>query len=669
MKKSLFLTNILLLSSLLGFSQLPVSTTAANKNVVLEEYTGIYCVYCPDGHKIANQIKAANSSRVVLINVHTGGYAAPTGADPDFRTTFGTALAGQTGLTGYPSGTVNRHVFSGTATASSRSVWTANSTTILGQSSYANVALEGSLDVATRVLTVNTEVYITGTAPSSLKLNVALLQNNLAGPQTGGATYNPTQINSAGDYIHGHMLRHLITGQWGDTITTTSTGTLISRTYTYTIPADLNGIPFNLGDLELAAFIAEGNQEIITGANGPIAYVIPPGSSMVDLSSASAITAPSSYCSSSIVPSVVITNAGTNTLDTFEVSYSLNGGTPVTMPVYTTLAANASTTVNFPAATLSAGSNTIEFNCNVDNAATYVELSTINNTSLSSEMITVSNTAITGAVTEPFEGYVYATVSGTNSFALNPNAISAFILNTANTSQTTPIGGFGNSDGVFRWRFYDIAAGESSSILYDKLSFNGNTGSMIEFDLSYAQYDASSNDKLDIEISTDCGANWSSVYSKSGTTLSTNTDFSTATYYPVDKWRKETVDLSTYDGQGSVLIKFTGTSDYGNNLYIDNIRFVDAVSTSIDEKENTASLNLFPNPSNGQVTLNYASNVESTVSVSIINVIGELVYSENGANKAGSYSNVLDLSHLPKGVYMVNVKANNATTTKKLIIQ
>ena len=50
-------------------AQTIVSTSPANKNVVLEEFTGIYCTYCPDGHKIAQQIKDANASRVVLVNV------------------------------------------------------------------------------------------------------------------------------------------------------------------------------------------------------------------------------------------------------------------------------------------------------------------------------------------------------------------------------------------------------------------------------------------------------------------------------------------------------------------------------------------------------------------------------------------------------------------------
>ena len=669
MKKSLFITNLLLFGSLMGFSQLPVDTTAQNKNVVLEEYTGIRCTFCPDGHRRAQAIKTANPGRVVLVNIHTGSYAAPVAGQPDYTTSFGAALASQTGLTGYPSGTVNRTVFSGTTTASSRADWAANSATTLAQASYANIALEGSIDIPTRVLTVNTEVYITGTAPSSLKLNIALLQNNVLGPQT-GATANPTQINSNGDYIHGHMLRHLITGQWGDTISTTAMGTKITRTYTYTIPADINGIPLVLGDLEIAGFVAEGNQTVVTGANGPISFVAPSGVSLVDLSSSSATTNPSSYCTASVVPSISVTNNSSVAIDTFEVSYQLNGGASVTQAVYTPLAASATSTINFPSVTLPSGTNVITFDCNVNNANLLLEVATGNNASSNSQIVTVSSTALTGAIAEQFEGYAYATEAPNNSFAINPNGAAAFILNTANVSSTAPpIGGFGNSDGAFRWRFYSIPDGESSSLLYDKLSFTGNTNTEIEFDLSYAQYNSTSNDELAVEISTDCGATWSTVYSKSGSTLST-APANTGQYYPTSAtdWRTETIDLSAYDGQSSVLIKFNGNSNYGNNLYIDNLRIVDATTSSIDENEVSATLNLFPNPSNGFVNLEYISGKQGVVSISVMNTLGATVYSANGVSN-GSLNKTIDLSNLTKGIYFVNVSSNNGTTTKKLIVQ
>ena len=45
-----------------------VDTTQQNKNVIIEEFTGIGCVYCPDGHLIAQNLHNANPNDVFLIN-------------------------------------------------------------------------------------------------------------------------------------------------------------------------------------------------------------------------------------------------------------------------------------------------------------------------------------------------------------------------------------------------------------------------------------------------------------------------------------------------------------------------------------------------------------------------------------------------------------------------
>ncbi|NOR88336.1 MAG: Omp28-related outer membrane protein, partial [Bacteroidales bacterium] len=209
------------------FSQTIVGTDPENKNVVLEEFTGIHCVYCPDGHAIAQAIYDQHPNDVVLINIHTGSFASPGAGEPDYRTQWGSAIAGQSGLTGYPAGTVNRHLFSGwsqgSGTAMSRNYWSPAANIVFDEASYLNVALEATIIPATRQLSVLVEVYYTGDSPESVNLlNVAILQSNIFGPQTGGG---------AGDnYNHKHMLRHLLTGQWGVEISETTEGSFFTTT-------------------------------------------------------------------------------------------------------------------------------------------------------------------------------------------------------------------------------------------------------------------------------------------------------------------------------------------------------------------------------------------------------------------------------------------------------
>jgi hypothetical protein len=235
-----------------------VTTQPTKKNVVLEEYTGIHCQYCPEGHVISQAILDNNPGRVSVIAIHQGGYATPNAGEPDYRTPFGDPLAGQTGLSGYPSGTVNRHVFTGGVTALGRGDWTASSNIIMAEVSPVNVGVTSSIDTTTRVLTVHVELFYTGNSATSTNyINVALIQDSIHGPQTGGGAGN--------NYIHMHMLRFLVTDQWGDAVTTTTTGSLVERTYTYTIPAAYNSVPCVLTHCQVVAFVTESHQEILSG--------------------------------------------------------------------------------------------------------------------------------------------------------------------------------------------------------------------------------------------------------------------------------------------------------------------------------------------------------------------------------------------------------------------
>ena len=267
MKKIITSLFLAIASNTIGFGQTIVTDTVQLRSVVLEEYTGLHCTYCPDGHVRANAIAAEYPGRTVLINVHTGGYATPAAGEPDMQTAFGTDLANQTNLTGYPSGTVNRHVFAslGSSTALSRTDWAAVSPEILAMISPVNTGATSTYNAATNELTIEVEAYYTSNSAAATNfMNVVLLQDSILGPQTGGTTYNPNNY-VGGLYSHNHVLRHMITGQWGDQISTTTAGSLYSNTFTYTIPSDINGVPVDIANCHIAVFVTESQQEILTG--------------------------------------------------------------------------------------------------------------------------------------------------------------------------------------------------------------------------------------------------------------------------------------------------------------------------------------------------------------------------------------------------------------------
>ena len=322
MKKTLLVLVIALMAGLTGFAQITdtiVSTTPSNRNVVIEEYTGINCGYCPDGHRRANEIMAANPDRVCVINIHQGSYAANT-----YTTQFGNALANQTGLTGYPAGTVNRHVFSGSVTDLNRGQWAAASNQIMNMSSPVNIAADGTLDWATRTLNIRVQLYYTGTQNvTSNALNVAILQDNVLGSQSGMSS-NPNQV-VGNQYNHMHMLRHLITGQWGETIETITPGTLVEKNYEYVIPEQLgspNAIDAVLEDLQFVAFVCEGHQEVLTGVHIPVQHINMPaiGGRMVSLKAGVNIN-----CDNKGSVYFEFKNVGSNAATSIDYTYTVNG--------------------------------------------------------------------------------------------------------------------------------------------------------------------------------------------------------------------------------------------------------------------------------------------------------------------------------------------------------
>lgn len=348
---------LLFAGTLLGFNsyaQLPVSTMPQNKKAVLEEFTGIYCTFCPAGHLIASNLMAANSGEFFAINVHVGSFAAPGAGDPDFRTSFGTSLANQSNLSGYPAGTVNRREFAGlqqngTGTAMSRSNWSNATGQIRSQAAYVNIAVDAQVDEQTRQLRVITQYYYTDSSSlATNKLNVALLQNNIEGPQTGADAYYPANIQPNGKYLHQHMLRHLLTGQFGVDITNTVMGSTRTDTFFYTIPASLTNIPYDLGNLEIVAFIAEGQQQIINAGGADVTVVN--HQYAVD-ASLNAIESLIDYCPGTVSESVWVRlrNNGAATMTAANIAYSVNGGTASNYAWTGSLPYGASEYVTLPA--------------------------------------------------------------------------------------------------------------------------------------------------------------------------------------------------------------------------------------------------------------------------------------------------------------------------------
>jgi hypothetical protein len=140
------------------------------------------------------------------------------------------------------------------------------------------------------------------------------------------------------------------------------------------------------------------------------------------------------------------------------------------------------------------------------------------------------------------------------------------------------IGASGTPTQALLFDCYDyFPAGNEDYLYLIPLDLSSVVDPFLVFNVAYAQFDVSSNDALRVDVQTGCDVNTApqTIWQKSGTTLATNPP-SSGYYIPAhaSDWRLETVSLAQFAGQ-KVLLRFAGTTDYGNTMYLDDIGLID----------------------------------------------------------------------------------------------
>jgi len=250
-----FFTSVLSIQAL--FAQTYVSTEPLDKNVILEEFTGVRCPNCPQGHQTANQILEANPGRVWVIGFHpyNSNFTTPYAGDPDFRRHhpdefYTIPYCGSSRF--MPSAFINRRVYGGER-IQSRTVWVSKTNEHLNEASPVNVGLATTYDSISNQLEIHVEIYYTADMTDENTINVAMSESGLIAQQSGGST----------NYVHRHVFRETFTAQWGDPITEpTIQGSFIQYSFYF----DNSANEYNMDECEIVAYIVNAETtEVISG--------------------------------------------------------------------------------------------------------------------------------------------------------------------------------------------------------------------------------------------------------------------------------------------------------------------------------------------------------------------------------------------------------------------
>lgn len=405
-------------------------------------------------------------------------------------------------------------------------------------------------------------------------LNTSL--GSIANPNPAGGVYGKgrTLTHELGHWLG---LRHI----WGDggcTVDDFCTDTPAASAANYGCPAGTNSCtggayPGNDMIENYMDYTDDGCMNIFTAQQKTrIRTVLDVSPRRATLSSSTACTIPSSndsgisaivnpngeICETSFTPVVTLKNFGGNPLTSCQIKYNVDGGTNSTFNWTGSLASFATINVTLPSVTTTVGIHTFNSFTLLPNGLT--DASSGNDASSASFTVNLA----AGSAIPVSEGFTSTTFAPTN-WTINNGGNALTWVRVTNAGIAPSAGNAAKMD-----NFSTNITGDTDDLVMFPVDLTGYSTVSLTFDVAHARYNASYIDRLDVVV-WGCGLPETQVYSKSGSTLATAADQTTAFTPTTAQWRNESIDLSPYIGNNKVYIGFRNISGYGNNTYLDNI--------------------------------------------------------------------------------------------------
>lgn len=320
-------------------------------------------------------------------------------------------------------------------------------------------------------------------------------------------------------------------------------------------------------------------------------------------------------------------------------------------------------------------------------------LATYNYTPVTTKILgPIGSNLITAVVSSPNGGTDAVSSNNTNAYTIANAAMSAVTTPTVTEGfqSTFPPANWGvvnGGDQLYKWvssahggyqasnkcayiDLWDTPSGDRDEMVLQTVDMSAFTAANLSFDIAKAGI-TNQADELRVRVSTDCGNTWTTVYDKYdyATTNPLQTVTSNNAWSPTaaSQWRTDVINMNSYAGNPSVIIKFQTISGYSNNLYIDNINL--ATPAGVREINNISNVRLFPNPTTSLTTIEVSLAKQDNVTISVYNTMGQIVLSQQHNNvPAGDNAFTLNTENLTSGIYNVVTTSKQGVNTQKLSV-
>jgi thiol-disulfide isomerase/thioredoxin len=188
------------------------------KRILIEEYTGHYCVNCPTAAHALHSLQNTYGEKITVVAVHAGFFAEPEGGcyGLDLRCQTGEDLYSNFSITDNPAAMFNRKKIGGssvfTSPAAWESVYLAADTTPVLDMQMINIYSEANNKVC---IHIETEFLVQMASP--LRISVFVTEDSIIGCQkNNNASVGP--VPDITNYVFMHVLRGAVNGTWGSVL-------------------------------------------------------------------------------------------------------------------------------------------------------------------------------------------------------------------------------------------------------------------------------------------------------------------------------------------------------------------------------------------------------------------------------------------------------------------
>jgi hypothetical protein len=350
----------------------------------------------------------------------------------------------------------------------------------------------------------------------------------------------------------------------------------------------------------------------------------------------------------------LLKNTGNNTINTCKIAYQIDQLPLQSIDVVSSIKKDSTLLVTLPNQTFTAGLHTIKaYSFSPNNTEDKFGL---NDTLIYSFTMLPKNNL---PAIESFEG---------TSNALTNWEIQQEPIDSLSWEKTNMAASQGNNSIMIK-NYQYVGTNQVDDLLSDVYKIPYPTDSLfLFFDIAASNHLDSTilvlpTDTLQVDITTDCGDTWNTVYKKWGAQLQTTAPIYDAFVPTTSQWRTDSINVSSYALNNEVRFRFRNINRGGNNIYLDNIK---VSSKTIKNILRDKGLLIYPNPVHNKLVVQHYAVPTNLQSINIYNEQGKRVKSISYHKNANTIETI-QLGGLANAVYLVELLYSDKKVVERVV--